>query len=74
MGGFEKEKLSQAVMKRGNLMNISQNAYEIAEYTKARLERLPSEHKRFLFPHTYHVGISEDLQSLRDQIKERSRL
>jgi len=45
-GGFKKEKPRQAVMKLGNLMNISQNAYEIAEYTKGRLERLPSDHKR----------------------------
>jgi len=69
----KKEKLTQGVMKHGQPVEKTQNAYEIADYTKERLGRLPAEHKRFVYPHTYHVGISDDLLSLRDQLKERSK-
>jgi nicotinate phosphoribosyltransferase len=68
-----REKLTQRVMVQGKPVGKIQNAYEIAEYTKDRLERLPAEHKRFVYPHTYHVGISEDLLHLRDQLKERNK-
>jgi len=71
IGQEKREKLTQRVMKQGQLVGEPHNAYEIAEFTKERLGRLPAEHKRFVYPHTYHVGISDDLLRLRDQLKER---
>jgi len=72
VGRDKKEKLSHLVMKQGKAIGKTRNAYQIAEYTLDRLQHLPAEHKRFVFPHTYRVGISDALLSLRDQIKERN--
>ena len=74
VGQDKKEKLSHLVMKQGKAVGKIRNACQIAEYTLDRLQHLPEEHKRFVFPHTYPVGISDALLSLRDQIKKRSTL
>ena len=70
----KKEKLTHKVMENGKVLGKALNVYEIAEYTKESLGRLPAEHKRFVFPHTYRVGISDDLLTLRNQIKNRNAL
>lgn len=41
---------------------------ESAEYAKKRLKQLPKEHKRFVNPHIYKVGISKKLLDLRDSL------
>lgn len=48
----------------GSLPSLS----EIRGRVESRLKLLPEEHKRFDFPHIYKVGISEQLQQLRDEI------
>jgi nicotinate phosphoribosyltransferase len=68
----KKEKLTHVVMEQGKTVEKVLSAYEIAEFTKERLGRLPAEHKRFVFPHIYRVGISEGLLRLRDQLKNRT--
>lgn len=67
VGSFKKEKLTGQVMEHGVVTGSVPDVYEIGEYTRERLSRLPDEHRRFLNPHTYKVGISTGLLKLRDQ-------
>jgi nicotinate phosphoribosyltransferase len=41
---------------------------QAADYAKQRLAKLSPERKRFENPHIYKVGISPNLQELRDQL------
>ena len=50
------------------------NLEEIREYSLNRFKHLPEEHKRFINPHIYRVGLSKKLWDLRDLlIKENNR-
>jgi nicotinate phosphoribosyltransferase len=69
---YKKEKLTRHVMEHGKVIGKIPNAYEIAEYTQERLRQLPAEHKRFVFPQTYEVGISSALFRLKDQLKKQT--
>ncbi len=55
-------------MKKGKIINETQDIKNINEYLTNRLNLLPEEHKRFDFPHIYKVGISHELMDLRDNI------
>lgn len=70
--GLAFEELLILVVKNGEINIEIPTVEESAEYAKKRIKKLNQEHKRFDNPHVYKVGISNKLQSLRDQlIKDR---
>lgn len=64
----KKESLIQPVMQKGKCIVKLASPRENAAYTKARLKQLPEEHKRFLNPHVYKVGISQQLLEKRNEL------
>ena len=71
---YEREPLLRRLMKNGKKTGKPETPERISEYVASRLGRLPDEHKRFLNPHIYRVGISPALLRLRDrllQVKEK---
>jgi len=48
-----------------------QQPQQIAQYVQERLKELPEEHKRFNNPHIYKIGISEKLQSVRNELRKK---
>lgn len=65
---YTKESLIQEAMRDGKNILSKQTPAEVAQYTQKRLKQLPEEHKRFLNPHVYKVGISEKLQQNRNDL------
>ncbi len=66
---YTAENIIHPVMKEGKTVGkfLSPDG-KIAEYAKKRLKQLPKEHKRFVNPHIYKVGISKKLLDLRDSL------
>ncbi len=71
--GFTCEILNQLVMDNGQILIEEQTPSEINAYLQKRFAQLPDEHKRFISPHIYKVGISTGLSSLRDKLLEKIR-
>jgi nicotinate phosphoribosyltransferase len=67
---FKPEPLFTRVMTSGRRLTDGHAPENSARYAKERLARLASEHKRFEFPHTYKVGISQELVKLRSRLIE----
>lgn len=67
---YEKEKLLQPVMKKGEPTIEYPTVAESHEYFTKRFACLNPEHKRFDNPHIYKVGISKELMDLRDHLME----
>ncbi|SRX56037.1 nicotinate phosphoribosyltransferase [Aequorivita sp. CIP111184] len=65
---FQKEALLEKVMEKGKTVIAKREVSEIAEYSKKRLAMLPEEYKRFQNPHTYKIGLSEQLKTIRDKL------
>ncbi len=65
---FKKEKLTYTCMSNGNRTLPPRTIKEIAEYNRERIEKLPEEHKRFEFPHIYKVGLSNTLNTKRNNL------
>lgn len=63
-----KEPLMRQVMKDGKSLFTSSHPRDIASYNMERLKQLPEEHKRFLNPHIYLIGITNPVRKLRDQL------
>ncbi len=68
---YTREELIAPVMKNGEITSEMRSPQENAAYTLQRLQQLPEEHKRFLNPHVYKVGISESLMSKRDELAKK---
>lgn len=66
--GLQKEKLIRQVFKEGKATVQPTSPQQNAAFTHERLKQVPEEHKRFLNPHVYKVGISGKLMKLRDQL------
>jgi nicotinate phosphoribosyltransferase len=47
---------------------------DVSKYAQERLTLLPAEHKRFDYPHTYKIGLSQRLRNERDQLKKSYKL
>ena len=62
------EALQKKWMDRGELVAEPQKPQEASHYARERLSCLSAEHKRFEFPHTYKVGVSEKLMALRSEM------
>ncbi len=67
LSGLRAEPLLKPVMSRGRRLGPTPTVAETADYARARLARLPAEHRRFDNPHLYKVGISESLMLLRSR-------
>jgi nicotinate phosphoribosyltransferase len=67
--GLQSEKLLHKVMEEGKIVNPpDEDLQKISEYREKRLKLLPDEHHRFEKPHIYKVGISEQLNNLRNKL------
>lgn len=67
--GLKANNLTKLVVEKGKPKIKIEDAETIREKVKDNLLRLPSEYKRFEYPHIYKVGISEKLMKLRDELK-----
>lgn len=62
------EALLQTVVDRGRITFNKQLLPDIHSYLMKRAEQLPNEHKRFISPHLYKVGISKELMNTRNAL------
>jgi nicotinate phosphoribosyltransferase len=65
---FESEQILRKVMDKGRMVEKPGSPGEIYRFVRSRLEKLPGEHKRFMNPHVYKVGISGKLLELRSRL------
>lgn len=65
---YNKEPLLHKVMEKGQRLNGSISLSVLARYSDERLTSLPSEYKRFNFPHLYKVGLSDGLRKERERL------
>lgn len=70
---LKKEPLLHTVIRNGEVVSEHLTVQEIHQYLLKRSELLPDEHKRFISPHIYKVGISEKLMKIRDDLIKRLR-
>ncbi|HZH72292.1 MAG TPA: nicotinate phosphoribosyltransferase, partial [Mariniphaga sp.] len=68
VAGLKKEALLQKVVDEGEIFKSSLNTADINAYLMKRSSQLPEEHKRFISPHIYKVGISTELLNLRETL------
>lgn len=69
LNNFVHEPLLHKVMEGGKISIENRPLSQIASYSQSRLAKLPEEYKRFQFPHIYKVGISDNLKTLRDDLR-----
>ena len=73
VSGLKFEEPLKLVYDNGKIL-FKKKITEIREFSLKRFEKLPDEHKRFINPHIYRVGLSKKLWDLRDiVIKENNR-
>lgn len=65
---LQKEPLLQTVVKNGEILAEQITADEIHQYLLKRAALLPEEHKRFISPHIYKVGISKKMMETRNTL------
>lgn len=65
---LQKEPLLKTVVKNGEILPEQQSPQQIHQYLLNRASLLPNEHKRFISPHIYKVGISEKLMETRNAL------
>jgi nicotinate phosphoribosyltransferase len=70
VANLEKEMIHKIVYQNGEIKGLITSPSEINSYLKLRAARLPEEHKRFIMPHIYKVGISKELLGLRDTLRK----
>ncbi|MDE5423823.1 nicotinate phosphoribosyltransferase [Ancylomarina sp. DW003] len=68
LNGCTAEVLNQLVMDNGKVLIEEQSPNEINTYLKKRFAQLPDEHKRFISPHIYKVGVSEKVLNLKNEL------
>ena len=62
------EQILNPVIENGNPMIKKESPPEFHSYLLKRAELLPDEHKRFISPHLYKVGISLKLMETRNKL------
>ncbi len=65
---LRREQLLQPVFEDGEILYPMPTPAECHQYLESRSNQLPEEHKRFIMPHIYKVGISERLLNLRNDL------
>ncbi len=68
VAGHQKESLMELVFSEGKVLIARKSPQEIYRFLEQRSQQLPEEHKRFISPHIYKVGISEKLMSVRNAL------
>ncbi len=68
IGRLQKEPLLRDVVQNGKIILKNKNPEEIHNYLLRRSASLPDEHKRFISPHLYSVGISGKLLEVRNSL------
>jgi nicotinate phosphoribosyltransferase len=68
ISSLQKEPLLHSVVKNGKIILKQKNVAEIHQFLVKRAALLPEEHKRFISPHIYKVGISEKLMQTRNTL------
>ena len=63
-----KELLHQTIFEDGEITYSMPTPQESHQYLLKRAQQLPEEHKRFIMPHIYKVGISDHLLNLRNEL------
>lgn len=58
---FQKEELLNKVHSKREILISKENPLNIFVFLKRRSEKLPAEHKRFISPHMYKIGVSQTL-------------
>lgn len=71
VGDLKRELIHQVVYKNGVTTNLLVSPFEINNFLQSRAAHLPEEHKRFIMPHIYKVGISANLLKLRDDLRNK---
>ncbi|MDP3919879.1 MAG: nicotinate phosphoribosyltransferase [Candidatus Omnitrophota bacterium] len=66
--GLKGEVLLRQVMKNGKFLLKGQGVEQARAYARERLALLPDEHKRFYYPHTYRVGITQKLFRMKEKL------
>lgn len=70
---WKSEPLLRPVLCEGRRVSPPWSVKEASVYARERLAVLPPEHRRFENPHTYKVGLSENLHALRDDLLAKMR-
>jgi nicotinate phosphoribosyltransferase len=65
---LHREQLLQLVYENESLIQPMPSPAECHQYLLQRSQQLPEEHKRFVMPHIYKVGISSGLLNLRNEL------
>jgi nicotinate phosphoribosyltransferase len=68
---LKKESIHSIVYQNGEIVSGSISPFEINNFLRSRAEKLPDEHKRFIMPHIYKVGVSMELLNLRDNLRKK---
>jgi nicotinate phosphoribosyltransferase len=69
VSNLKRELIQEVVMENGEIKKPSPSPIEIHAYLESRALHLPNEHKRFIMPHIYKVGISKALLELRNELR-----
>ncbi|HAF30885.1 MAG TPA: nicotinate phosphoribosyltransferase [Bacteroidales bacterium] len=67
---LKSEEIVTKVMERGKRLIPNLSVHDIASFSQLRLKQVTEETKRFENPHTYVVGIGNELKKLQDKLKE----
>lgn len=65
---LHREQLLHPVYENGSIVHPMPSPIECHQYLTERARQLPEEHKRFIMPHIFKVGISEKLLNLRNDL------
>ncbi len=68
VGTLKREPILHKVFENGEVLIPSKNPFDIYQHLEERSAFLSEEVQRFTNPHIYKVGISENLQKLRDSL------
>ena len=71
VSNMKRELIQDVVMDKGEITIQAPSPVEIHKYLESRAAHLPNEHKRFIMPHIYKVGISKALLELRNELRRK---
>lgn len=69
--GLKFEYLLHTAVENGKVLIQPKKPSEIHQYLVKRAQLLPAEHQRFISPHIYKTGISEQLMSMRNKLTQK---
>ena len=69
--GLKPEKVFSPFVEKGNIVGSFPNLEKVRQFARERFALLPDEHKRFVNPHIYRVGLSNRLYEMRRNLIEK---